>query len=228
MITRFACVSDLHGNLPDVPPCDVLLIAGDVFPGPYFPVVPAVENQVRWASDYLLPWLERTRKHVGSIYAVGGNHDVALEHSGLLPNLWPWHLLCNDHFFHPTNDPHTGFQVHGCPYSKTPSPLWPYEWAFLAVNEADMKVQLRDMMIGTGQRSSGQVDVLLTHCPPHGILDRNNTTGEHCGSTALLELVRMMKPRLHVFGHIHEARGMLERDGTIFVNAAGGPAIADI
>lgn len=29
-----------------------------------------------------------------------------------------------------------------------------------------------------------------------------------------------MKPRLHVFGHIHDGHGFLEREATTFVNAS--------
>lgn len=63
------------------------------------------------------------------------------------------------------------------------------------------------------------VDVLITHGPPDGILDRNRT-GSCCGCRELLYRVLEVKPRLHVFGHIHEAAGQTEIDGTRFVNAA--------
>jgi hypothetical protein len=55
-----------------------------------------------------------------------------------------------------------------------------------------------------------EVDILLTHGPPHNILDRT-TARDHAGCPSLLRhLGRMTNPpRLHVFGHIHEARGAL-------------------
>ena len=43
---------------------------------------------------------------------------------------------------------------------------------------------------------------------------------ERAGSATLAERVREAKPRLHVFGHIHEAAGRTESDGTIFLNAS--------
>jgi hypothetical protein len=83
-------------------------------------------------------------------------------------------------------------------------------------------------------------DVLrLTHGPPHDLLDL--TAGsDRVGCEALraaLDAGRL-HPRLHVFGHIHEAHGALVRpapapsvdsthpDGaeTVFVNAANWPA----
>lgn len=46
------------------------------------------------------------------------------------------------------------------------------------------------------------MDLLLTHGPPFGILDTNRK-GEHSGSKALLNLVERVKPKVHIFGHIH-------------------------
>lgn len=57
-------------------------------------------------------------------------------------------------------------------------------------------------------------DVLITHGPPDGILD-------HCkGSWALRDVVDSIKPKAHLFGHIHSAYGIEERSGTIFVNCS--------
>lgn len=63
-------------------------------------------------------------------------------------------------------------------------------------------------------------DVLITHGPPYGILDMVPGTGIHAGDPELLEAVKRVRPKLHVFGHIHGARGMVQTDDTVFVNAA--------
>jgi len=65
-------------------------------------------------------------------------------------------------------------------------------------------------------------DVLITHGPPYGILDLT-ISKEHAGCKALYECIKLIKPKLHVFGHIHEAYGKQQADrkqSTIFVNAA--------
>ncbi|KAJ7089219.1 Metallo-dependent phosphatase-like protein [Mycena belliarum] len=49
-------------------------------------------------------------------------------------------------------------------------------------------------------------DILLTHGPPHGVLDRT-TKATLAGCPALAARLAALRPRLHVFGHIHEARG---------------------
>lgn len=62
-------------------------------------------------------------------------------------------------------------------------------------------------------------DILVTHGPPFGILDRSPGTSEHQGCRALFDRVRKLRPKLHVFGHVHGAHGRFTEE-TLFVNAA--------
>lgn len=48
--------------------------------------------------------------------------------------------------------------------------------------------------------------VRLTHGPPFRIFDKTNNN-DLPGCEALAERLPELKPRLHVFGHIHEGRG---------------------
>jgi len=68
-------------------------------------------------------------------------------------------------------------------------------------------------------RIPDDTDVLVTHGPPQGVLDRT-WDGRVVGCEHLRARVAEVRPRLHVFGHIHEARGECEMDGTRFVNAS--------
>ncbi|KAI4278739.1 MAG: hypothetical protein LQ337_000783 [Flavoplaca oasis] len=51
-----------------------------------------------------------------------------------------------------------------------------------------------------------KIDILLTHGPPAGIMDRTSR-GDGVGCEHLLRAVRRCRPRLHCFGHIHEGWG---------------------
>jgi len=72
-------------------------------------------------------------------------------------------------------------------------------------------------------------DILVTHGPPHGILDE--ALGKtRAGCEDLMARVGEVKPRLHAFGHIHQAYGTEVRawkdaggKKTVFVNAANTP-----
>ena len=61
-------------------------------------------------------------------------------------------------------------------------------------------------------------DVLVTHTPPYGILDKDGDI--LYGSTELLHRVRTVRPRAHLLGHIHRAYGTVNDGTTVFFNAA--------
>ncbi len=65
------------------------------------------------------------------------------------------------------------------------------------------------------------IDVLMTHAPSYGILDEI-PSGLHVGSTGIKKTVGKYKPKVALSGHIHEAVGIKEIDGTMFINP--GPA----
>jgi hypothetical protein len=56
---RIVALSDQHGFLPDVPPCDLLIVAGDVCPDRFGPLmaVHAPEQQQAWFDRVARPWL---------------------------------------------------------------------------------------------------------------------------------------------------------------------------
>ncbi|MBX2796899.1 MAG: metallophosphatase domain-containing protein [Myxococcales bacterium] len=63
------------------------------------------------------------------------------------------------------------------------------------------------------------IDVLATHTPPAGILDRNRR-GMSLGCPALRDELARIRPQIHAFGHIHASGGLEERGVTTFVNAS--------
>lgn len=103
-----------------------------------------------------------------------------------------------------------GLKFYGSPYTRTY-----FDWAFMESEE-----QLAERW----KKIPDDTDILVTHGPPKGILDshisREGHRREELGSPSLLERVNVVKPKLHVFGHIHGTNGVVEKDGTIFVNAA--------
>ena len=62
-------------------------------------------------------------------------------------------------------------------------------------------------------------DVLITHLPPLGVLDKASM---HESSFELLNKVYEVKPCLHLFGHSHKDEGIEIIDGITFSNAAMG------
>jgi Icc-related predicted phosphoesterase len=58
------------------------------------------------------------------------------------------------------------------------------------------------------------LDVLITHGPPYGILDPGYQA-DHVGSTALKSAVIDKYPTHHVFGHLHAAGGKHHNEGIL-------------
>lgn len=63
--------------------------------------------------------------------------------------------------------------------------------------------------------------IMVLHAPPLGHNDVP-MSGGHVGSEAIARLVRSYRPLVVLAGHIHEDRGIVEDEGTLFINP--GPA----
>lgn len=101
------------------------------------------------------------------------------------------------------------FTVYASPY--TPEFC---QWAFPYERHIDrynpqppVSVQQLSVQAPNPVPSYPGVDIMLTHGPPYGIFDEVVPSGSHVGCENLLKATTRAKPRLHVFGHIHEAYG---------------------
>ncbi|ESO09501.1 hypothetical protein HELRODRAFT_168494 [Helobdella robusta] len=62
-----------------------------------------------------------------------------------------------------------------------------------------------------------ETDVLITHCPPHRVLDDNGIMG----CPLLREIVvKEIRPMLHLFGHSHQGTRVIEKQGIFMSNGA--------
>lgn len=60
---------------------------------------------------------------------------------------------------------------------------------------------------------------MVTHGPPFGILDQAED-GVHAGCPTLLKYVQEIKPKVHIYGHLHNSHGQKELDGTRYFNVS--------
>ena len=98
-----------------------------------------------------------------------------------------------------------GIKIWGSPY--TP---WFFKWAF--------NKRRGEALAEHWKNIPGDADLVLSHGPPFGILDMV-INEQHAGDRDLLKKLLEVKPKVHVFGHIHESHGMVKRQGIRFVNA---------
>lgn len=100
-----------------------------------------------------------------------------------------------------------GLKIWGSPYTPTFG-----DWHFMA--ERGEEIQKHWDMI------PDNTDILITHGPPCGILDKT-LSGEHAGCECLLlDVCGRVLPKLHVFGHIHEAYGEKILNDIHFINCS--------
>ncbi|MDB5293785.1 MAG: Calcineurin-like phosphoesterase [Phycisphaerales bacterium] len=174
-------LSDLHGNLIPIEPCDLLLIAGDICPVRDH----SLQSQAAFLNGPLRKWLaEIPARH---IVAIAGNHDFLFEQDpDMVPRDLRWIYLQD------SATEINGLSVYGTPWQ----PRF-FDWAF-NLDEPELARKWEMIPAGT--------DILVCHSPPRGFGDRT-VRGDHAGSPSLLQAIRRVRPKLAVFGHIHEGRG---------------------
>jgi Icc-related predicted phosphoesterase len=104
-----------------------------------------------------------------------------------------------------------GITINGINIWGSPISPWFFNWAFNRHRGEAIKKHWDLIPAGT--------DILITHGPVFGILDKTNTL-KHVGCEDLLKKINEIKPKVHVCGHIHEAYGMEEKSATKFINAS--------
>jgi Icc-related predicted phosphoesterase len=85
------------------------------------------------------------------------------------------------------------------------------------VGGLDFKGSLARLQRELGELKA-RVAILVTHHPPRGVLDEPRE-GLHIGLSEISNLVERLRPRLHLFGHVHERPGYLAKGETLYVNA---------
>ena len=185
---KLVLISDTHGFECPVPDGDVLIHAGDL-------TMSGTVTQISQAA-YWLNGLPHKHKIV-----IAGNHDWLFERkpekaiSLLGPNITY------------LQDQQT--IINGVKFWGTPVQPRFYDWAF-NVDRGEPIRRYWGMI-------PKDVDVLITHGPPRGILDQANAVlnTEHCGCDDLLTALNWFHPKIHVFGHIHGGYGKQEVMGGI-------------
>lgn len=190
---KIVAISDTH-TFEDqivVPEGDVLIHAGDA----------TIEGSIAEVARFA-EWFQ-SQPHEHKIF-VAGNHDWLFQTQRALAR-----SMIEDFAYYLED---SLVEIEGVTFYGSP---WQPEfcnWAFNVRRGQDIARKWN--MIPEG------VDVLITHGPPYGIRDWAIEGGEHLGCEELLKRVERIKPRFHVFGHIHGGAGGTTRNGTLFYNVS--------
>ena len=63
-----------------------------------------------------------------------------------------------------------------------------------------------------------KTDILITHRPPYGILDFEDIN--HFDCIDILQTIHKVRPKYHLFGHVHASYGIEKSQYTTFINAS--------
>lgn len=133
---------------------------------------------------------------------IAGNHDFGFERTPEAARA----LITNAIYLEDQEVEIEGLRIYGSPWQP-----WFFSWAFNLQRGEEIRAKWD--LIPEG------IDILVTHGPPYGYLDQTDH-GEAVGCEDLLEVVKQIRPRYHIFGHIHEAYGVDSNGSTTFINAS--------
>ena len=199
-------ISDTHSKHRycenDLPGGDILIHAGDFMNSGY---------HKREVIEFL-DWFSSIKGYDKKIF-IAGNHDRTLENdptwSSLTIKEYSNLIYLQDEGFSIYDiDGDSSVKLYGSPWQPDFN-----MWAFnLPRNGEEMKSRWDAIPKDT--------DILITHGPPFGYLDIPGGQSIRVGCEMLRHRIDEIKPKIHVFGHIHGSSGYYYNGHTHFINAS--------
>lgn len=192
---KIVCISDTHlahvKHDLKIPDGDMIIHAGD-----------STSMGKAYEISQFSEWFVAL-PHKHKIF-VAGNHDFLFESN---PSAALQFLDSSIIYLRDSLIEIEGLKIYGSPWQP-----WFYSWAFNLHRGENIREKWK--LIPEG------VDILITHGPPFGLGDLT-VGGEKTGCKDLLdEILKRVKPKYHVFGHIHEGYGEYSKNEIRFVNAS--------
>lgn len=194
---RIVLLSDTHNCNQEisVPDGDILIHAGD-----------ATNRGEQTEVEDFLVWFSQL-PHKYKIF-VAGNHDWLYETQNRFARILT--AKFNIKYLEDSLTEIEGLKIYGSPWQ----PRF-FDWAFNLNRGAELAEKWKLI--------PHDIDVLITHGPPFGILDvtpRGDLAGCEELRKRVEEIAQFGRLKLHVFGHIHFGYGETEKFGVRFVNAS--------
>lgn len=203
---KITLISDTHTKHryceADLPGGDLLIHAGDFMNSGHYK---------REATEFF-DWFSSIKGYDKKVF-IAGNHDRIIENdptwSALTIKDYSNIIYLQDEGFSLYNiEDDSSVRLYGSPWQPDFN-----NWAFnLPRNGEEMK--------GHWDSIPEDTDILITHGPPFGHLDIPGGQSIRVGCEMLRHRVDEIKPKIHVFGHIHGSSGYYFNGHTYFINAS--------
>lgn len=197
---KITFLSDTHSKHNHVPSSffdggDVLIHSGDISSQGY-------EYEVR----SFLKWFDSIPDYRHKIF-IAGNHDWLFErHEKVAKSILS--EFPNITYLQDSYVVIDGVKIYGTPWQ----PEF-FNWAFNLPRHGE-KLQ------HVWSKIPDDTDVLITHGPAHGYVDRVIGRTDHLGCELLIKRIQEVNPLIHVSGHIHSGNGVADNGRTTFINAS--------
>lgn len=207
---RITFLSDTHAKHKIVEPFliggDLLIHAGDFMSSGYNP----------GEAESFFSWYDSINNYETKVL-IAGNHDRIMQNdpswaNGILTGYKTIEYLQDDGLTLYFDGPNGEFEEDNIRIWGSPWQPYFRNWAFNLQRGEEIKAKWDLIPQNT--------DILVTHGPPFGKLDYVNYDGVNVGCEELLKKVQSIKPKIHVFGHIHEGAGYVFDGSTHFINAS--------
>lgn len=193
IILKIVAISDTHGQHDKLllPDGDILIHAGDI----------SNKGEDFEIPDFLF-WFDK--QNFKSKIFIAGNHDFFFERhpeeeiAKLVPN---GIIYLKD----------SGTEIDGVKFWGSPVTPWFFNWAFNRRRGHEI-ARHWDLI-------PDDTDILITHGPMFRRLDKNKD-GQHLGCKDLFLRSQELNLKAHIFGHIHEDHGIMEKEKVKFLNAS--------
>ena len=201
---KITFISDTHNKHKQItehlPGGDLLIHAGDISSMGY-----------KHEIQEFCKWFDSLDNYSSSIF-IAGNHDFGFEKDPeMIKEIlgsYKWINYLQDDYL--TLGPNLDklIKVYGSPWQPEFN-----NWAFnLPKNGKELEEKWNNI--------PDDVDILVTHGPAFGYLDKVVGEYENLGCEQLVKRIKQIKPKIHVCGHIHSGRNIVFDDGTLFINAS--------
>lgn len=196
---KIVAISDTHNshNVVQIPECDILIHAGD-----------ESYRGRKEETEAFAQWFDKQpAKH---LVWIPGNHSMGVEAHWPGSKHWLSDISPRTHVLMNSDVTLEGLKIWGSPV--TP---WFHDWAWNVIRGPAIK-KYWDMI-------PADTSIVVTHGPPLGILDKvspGTLREQSVGCEELMKAMLRIKPKLHIFGHIHEGYGMQHFMDTTYVNAS--------